>query len=134
MDHKALLQLAEQARKNAYAPYSGFTGGAALLTKEGRVYTGCNIENATYGATVCAERTALFSAVSQGERRFCAIAVSGGKAGKAGGLCPPCGICRQVMAEFCDKEFTIVLGNSEAYQTYTLAELLPLAFSLDKND
>ena len=102
MKAKDLIRLAEAARERAYAPYSGFLVGAALLGKSGKVYLGCNVENAGYSATNCAERTAFFKAISDGEREFQAIAIVGGKRGEKPGYCPPCGICRQVMAEFCD--------------------------------
>ena len=101
MSDKELMQAAVKARKMAYAPYSGFFVGAALLTKDGKVYTGCNIENASYTPTNCAERTAFFKAVSEGERAFEAIAVVGGKGEELSELCAPCGVCRQVMTEFC---------------------------------
>ena len=131
MEHKELMRLACEAREKAYAPYSGFAVGAALLTKSGKVYTGCNIENAAYSPTNCAERTAFFKAVSEGEREFVAIAVTGGKAGKAPGAgCTPCGVCRQVMAEFCHGDFVILLGNEETLNVHTLGDLLPLSFSL----
>ena len=131
MEHKELMRLACEAREKAYAPYSGFAVGAALLTKSGKVYTGCNIENAAYSPTNCAERTAFFKAVSEGEREFVAIAVTGGKAGKAPGAgCTPCGGCRQVMAEFCHGDFVILLGNEETLTVHTLGALLPLSFSL----
>ena len=130
MEDKELLKLAEAARANAYAPYSNFLVGAALLTEDGKVYTGCNIENASYGATVCAERTAIFKAVSEGAECITAIAISGGEEGSAGDVCPPCGICRQVMAEFCRKDCKIILGNAEHCKVYTLSELLPLSFAL----
>ena len=130
MEYKELMRLACEAREKAYAPYSGFAVGAALLTAGGRVYTGCNIENAAYSPTNCAERTAFFKAVSEGERDFVAIAVTGGKAGEAPGqTCTPCGVCRQVMAEFCHGGFVVLLGNADAYTATTLADLLPLSFS-----
>ena len=112
-------------------PYSNFAVGAALLTKEGKVYQGCNIENSSYGATNCAERTAFFTAVYQGERNFEAIAIVGGKAGEpVHELCAPCGICRQVMREFCKDDFKIFLskGDGTVLET-TLTQLLPLSFS-----
>ena len=112
----------------AYAPYSGFCVGAALLGKSGKVYTGCNVENAAYTPTNCAERTAVFKAVSEGEREFSAIAIVGGKGDAMAEFCAPCGICRQVLAEFCDGDFPVVLGTPEKYQAYTLAELLPFSF------
>ena len=129
MQDAELMRLAEQAREHAYAPYSGFRVGAALLGKSGRVYLGCNIENAAYTPTNCAERTAFFKAISEGEREFCAIAIVGGKGEKTAALCAPCGVCRQVMAEFCGKDFRVILGNAEAHCANTLGELFPLSFS-----
>lgn len=120
---------AAQAREFAYAPYSRFFVGAALLTKSGKIYTGCNVENASYTPTNCAERTAFFKAVSEGEREFVAIAVIGGRAGEKGGFCSPCGVCRQVMAEFCDENFTVVLGDEENISLHPLKELLSFAFT-----
>ncbi len=133
MDIPKLITAALAAREQAYAPYSRFYVGAALLTGEGRVYTGCNIENGAYPAGNCAERTAVFKAVSEGERDFAAIAIVGGPAGSAPqALCPPCGICRQVLSEFCSADFTVILAKSaQDYEVHTLGELLPLAFSLD---
>ena len=131
MKNEELIQEAKKAREHAYAPYSHFQVGAALLTKTGKIYTGCNIENAAYTPTNCAERTAFFKAVSEGEREFEAIAiVGGGKDTEALEFCPPCGVCRQVMMEFCEpSEFQIILGRSkEEYKIYTLEELLPLGF------
>lgn len=129
MDYKTLIIEAEKAREKSYSPYSHFCVGAALLCKNGKVYLGCNIENASYTPTICAERTAIFKAVSEGERDFEAIAIVGGEKGKKTQFCPPCGVCRQVMAEFCDKDFKIILGNTENYQIFTLDELLPLSFT-----
>ena len=126
-----LMQAAVQARKSAYAPYSDFWVGAALLTADGKLYTGCNIENASFTPTNCAERTAFFKAVSEGERHFAAIAVVGGKGESLSDCCAPCGVCRQVMAEFCKPDFRILLGNGEQYRAYTLGELFPLSFSPD---
>ncbi len=126
-----LMNLAIEARKNAYAPYSGFSVGAALLTASGKVYTGCNIENAAYSPTNCAERTAFFKAVSEGERDFLAIAVAGGKGEAPDEFCAPCGVCRQVMAEFCNADFRVILGNGERQSVHTLCDLLPLSFSLN---
>ena len=124
-----LLALAKQAREQAYAPYSGVTVGAALETLAGKVYLGCNMENAAYGPTNCAERTAFFTAVSEGERQFRAIAVVGGKDGAPEGFFPPCGVCRQVMREFCAGDFLIYLqGPDGTVKTMTLAELLPQSF------
>lgn len=115
----------------SYVPYSHFHVGAALLAKNGTVYTGCNIENSSFGATNCAERTAIFKAVSEGVKDFEAIAVVGGLNGKIEDFCPPCGICRQVMREFCNQDFKIILAKSPSdYKVYTLADLLPESFSL----
>ncbi len=131
MRARDLMRLAEAARERAYAPYSDFLVGAALLGKSGKVYLGCNVENAGYSATNCAERTAFFKAISDGEREFQAIAIVGGKRGEKPGFCAPCGICRQVMAEFCDGEFPVVLGTAEKYEIHKLSSLLPLAFTPD---
>ena len=129
MDYQALMAAAQKARENSYSPYSHFRVGAALLTKSGKVFTGCNIENAAYSATNCAERTAIFKAVSEGERDFEAIAIVGGREGETSEFCAPCGVCRQVIAEFCPKDFKIVLGNEEKFEIFTLDQLLPFAFS-----
>jgi cytidine deaminase, homotetrameric len=131
-DYKELVAAAISAREMAYTPYSGFGVGAALLTKSGKIYKGCNIENATFTPTNCAERTAFFKAVSEGETEFDCIAIVGGRAGEpVSGLCPPCGVCRQVMMEFCDPAtFRIILGkNPEQWEVFTLRDLLPLGFS-----
>lgn len=133
-DEKKQRELAEKAlaaRETAYCGYSGFSVGAALLCADGAVYTGGNIENSSYGATNCAERTAFFTAVHAGKRQFSAIAIAGGP---AGGLppdfCAPCGICRQVMAEFCSSDFTVLLVKSrDEIKAYTLAGLLPASFT-----
>ena len=130
MTPEKLIELAKDAMTHAYSPYSGYKVGAALLCADGTVYQGCNIENASYGATNCAERTAIFQAVYEGHRDFSAIAICGGKDGVITGYFPPCGICRQVMAEFCDSSFPVYLvGAGDAYQTLTLGELLPSGFS-----
>ena len=127
-DDRTLLQLAAAARKYAYAPYSGFRVGAALLCKDGSIYTGCNIENAAYTPTNCAERTAFFKAVSEGKQDFTAMAVVGGK-DKPEDFCPPCGVCRQVMMEFCGSDFKIILGTDDGKtRVYTLAAMLPEGF------
>ena len=130
MQAEELVQQAIEAREKSYSPYSGFAVGAALLTKNGKIYQGCNIENAAYTPTNCAERTAFFKAVSEGERDFVAIAIVGGKAGEpATDSCPPCGVCRQVMQEFCRDDFQVIVAKSEAdHKVYTLAELLPFGF------
>lgn len=125
-----LTAAARAAMGMAYAPYSGFFVGAALRCADGTVYTGCNVENASYGATNCAERTAFFKAVSEGKRAFTDIAICGGKGGKITDFCPPCGICRQVMSEFCGGEFRIhLLGPGDAVRSYTLSDLLPGRFT-----
>lgn len=127
-----LIKQALAARNHAYAPYSHYAVGAALLTAEGKIYQGCNIENASYGATNCAERTAFFKAVSKGERQFAAIAIAGGPEGEEpSGYASPCGICRQVMHEFCGEDFQVFLvKNTTEYREFTLGEILPFAFSL----
>ena len=126
-----LISLAREARQQAYAPYSKFKVGAALLCEDGSIYTGCNVENASFGLTNCAERTALFKAISEGKRAFKAIAICGGKEGKPEELCPPCGACRQVLREFCDDNFTIHLQGEAGIESYTLKELLPMSFRTD---
>ena len=131
MTPETLVQVAKEAMMKAYAPYSGYFVGAALLTKRGEVYTGCNIENAAFGPTNCAERTAFFKAVSEGARDFAAIAVVGGKGGEIAGIFPPCGVCRQVMQEFCGPDFLIHMGGKDSeIRTITLKELLPFGFQL----
>lgn len=128
MDYGNLISRALEARERSYSPYSHFRVGAALLCGNGRIYTGCNIENRAYGPTNCAERTAFFKAVSEGEREFAAIAITGGEDETV--WCYPCGVCRQVMAEFCEPgSFQIVCAKSESeYKVYTLDELLPEMF------
>lgn len=131
MEERELIRQAHEARQRAYTPYSGFKVGAALLTRAGKVYLGCNIENAAYGPTNCAERTAFFKAVSEGEREFEAIAIVGGKDGDSAlQMCAPCGVCRQVMMEFCNpKKFRIMLEDGkDGFKAFTLEELLPLGF------
>jgi len=130
VDTKELVKAALEARENSYSPYSGFAVGAALLTKSGSIYQGANIENAGHSGTVCAERTAIFKAVSEGERAFSAMAVAGGKAGALPEFfCSPCGVCRQVMAEFCDGDFIIYFAKSEnEIQEHTLRALFPHPF------
>ncbi len=124
-----LITLAKQARKSAYAPYSGFLVGAALLCADDTVYTGCNIENAAYTPTNCAERTAFFKAVSEGKRAFSAIAIVAGPRDGQLSTTAPCGVCRQVMMEFCKSDFRILLGREgENYSSHTLEELLPHGF------
>lgn len=128
MDYTSLINAAKKARENSYSPYSGFKVGAALLTKNGSIYSGCNIENAAYGDTVCAERIAFFKAISEGEMDFEAIAIVGG-VDNIDEICTPCGTCRQVMSEFCSLDFKIVLGSPDKYKIYTLSEMLPHSFS-----
>ena len=130
MDKAELCRLADEARKNSYCIYSGFSVGAALLTANGRVYKGCNIENASYPAGICAERTAFCKAVSEGEREFAAIAIAGGPVGEAPGDAYPCGICRQFMNEFVDGDSfeVLVVHEDMSFSTHTLAELLPHSF------
>ena len=128
-----MIDLAIEQLSFAYAPYSGFQVGAALLTKEGKMYTGCNIENAAYSSTNCAERTAFFKAVSEGERQFQAICIVGGKSGVLTDYTAPCGVCRQVMMEFCNPDsFQIILAKDrETYKIFSLRELLPMGFGPD---
>ena len=127
--YRTLMEAAARAREFAYAPYSNYCVGAALLAEDGRIFTGCNVENAGFSATNCAERTAIFKAVSEGAQRFLAIAVVGGKRGEVSPLCPPCGVCRQVLAEFCPPDLTVLLGTPENPDVYSLGELLPLSFT-----
>lgn len=129
MNKNELVALAVEARENSYSPYSGFKVGAALLTKSGRVYKGCNIENGAFSPTNCAERTAVFTAVADGEKDFAAIAVVGG-AGEINDFCSPCGVCRQVLSEFCEEDFEIYLFNGEEIKTFTLGEIFPVSFKL----
>ncbi len=130
--YQALARQALEARESSYCPYSGFAVGAALLCADGTAYSGCNIENAGYSATNCAERTAFFKAVSEGKRKFSAIAVAGGKAGEQpADFCAPCGVCRQVMREFCGPDFVVVLTDGRELKRLTLEELLPCSFGPD---
>ena len=124
--NEELLRFACEAAKKAYSKYSGFSVGAALLTEEGKVFTGCNIENGSYSLSICAERTAIFKAVSEGHTRFRAIAIAGGADGDLSRPCFPCGACLQVMSEFCEGSFKIVLTDRE----HTLDELMPTRFEL----
>ena len=126
-----LLSQAIKAREASYSPYSGISVGAALLTADGRVYLGANIENSSFTPTVCAERVAFFKAIYEGERRFVAIAIAGGEVGKAPKVdFPPCGVCRQVMSEFCGGDFRIIWGNGDTVIDTTLSEILPYGFKL----
>ena len=131
MNPTELLQRAKEAQTNAYAPYSGFTVGAALLGKSGKVYTGCNVENASFSPTCCAERVAIFKAVSEGESEFVAIAIAGGKKNEPAAAYPPCGVCRQVLSEFCSEELSVILADGKENVTLlTLGSLLPHRFHL----
>lgn len=130
MDDRELIRAAFDAMQRAYAPYSHYTVGAALLCTSGRVYTGCNIENAAYAPTVCAERTAFFKAISEGERGFVKLAVVGGKDKTVTDYFVPCGVCRQVMSEFCNDGFLVLIAKTEEdYLSKTLNDLLPCRFS-----
>lgn len=132
MEDRELIQAAAKAMENAYAPYSHFQVGAALETENGRIFTGCNVENASFGATNCAERTAVFKAVSEGERKFRKIAIVGGPQGVWTEAVFPCGICRQVLSEFCSPDFPIILGKPDGtIYRYSLKELNPGAFTAE---
>ncbi len=127
---KKLITEALRAQERAYVPYSNFKVGAALLTSDGEIYTGCNIENAAYSPSNCAERTAFFKAVSEGKRDFRAMAIVGGQKNDKGVYCPPCGVCRQVMLEFCKSDFPIILANSiHDFTLFTLETLIPYSFN-----
>ena len=127
-----LAAAAKVAREKAYCPYSNFAVGAALMTVDGELYYGANIENASYTPTLCAERVAFAKAISEGKRDFAAIAIAGGPADKeAEEIVPPCGVCRQVMAEFCDEDFTVILAAEGKVVVKTLGELYPYGFSKD---
>lgn len=134
--YKKMIEAAIKMLDFSYVPYSHFHVGAALLADDGTLFPGCNIENAAYGPSNCAERTAIFKAVSEGKLNFKAIAIVGGPEDENGkpvikDFCPPCGVCRQVMSEFCKKDFQIILAKSpKEYKIFTLAELLPESFSL----
>ena len=129
MTAEELIELAKDAMTQAYAPYSGYKVGAALLCSDGTVYQGCNIENAGFSPTICAERNAFFKAVYDGEREFDRIAVVGGLEGTdENAPCAPCGVCRQVLAEFCDNDFRFILGNPNKIKVVTMEEILPYSF------
>ena len=127
--YRKLMEAAALAREFSYSPYSGYCVGAALLSDDGRIFTGCNVENAGFSATNCAERTAIFKAVSEGAVRFSAIAVVGGRRGEISPFCAPCGVCRQVLVEFCSPDLTVILGTPENFSVHTLGELLPFSFT-----
>ena len=132
--YERLASLASSMMEKSYTPYSGYRVGAALLTKSGKIFLGCNIENSAFSPTVCAERVAIFKAISEGERDFTAIAVAGGKDGVIQGIFPPCGVCRQVMAEFCDENFEVVLCHKDGFYVKKLSELIPLSFGLSEKN
>lgn len=126
---RELMEMAVKARERSYTPYSHYKVGAALLSSDGEVFIGCNIENATLTPTVCAERTAFFKAISEGKKSFAKIAIAGGREGELSPFCAPCGVCRQVMAEFCDEDFIVILGSPDNYREYRLSEVLPFMFT-----
>ena len=133
MNKKDLFMLAKDAMKNSYAPYSSYNVGAVLLTKNENVYKGCNVENASYSVTNCAERTALFSAIASGEKEFVAICVVGGKNGEITDYAMPCGVCRQALSEFCNADLKVFVGkNEDDIKEFTLGELLPYSFDKSK--
>ncbi len=130
--YDTLVKMAIDARKMSYSPYSGYRVGAALLGKSGKIYTGCNVENAAYTPTNCAERTAVFKAVSEGEREFSAIAVAGGLGDTVADFCAPCGVCRQVLSEFCSPEMPVlIVTGTYGYKKVALGELLPYSFGAE---
>ena len=131
MKKEILMEQAKLAMEKAYAPYSHFQVGAALLGADGKVYTGCNVENASFSPTICAERVAFGKAVSEGCREFVALAVCGGPKGEPDGVCTPCGVCRQVMSEFCTADFPVYMTDKTGeIKTRSLAQLLPEGFCL----
>ena len=133
MNKKDLFILAKDAIKNSYSPYSQYNVGAVLLCKNGNIYKGCNIENVSYSLTNCAERTALFSAIANGEKEFESLCVVGGKKGEITDYAMPCGACRQVLVEFCDADFKVFVGvNENDIKEYKLSDLLPYSFDKSK--
>ena len=131
VDVEKMISIAKDARGSAYAPYSKFKVGAALLTDDGEVYTGCNVENTSFSPTCCAERVAVFKAISEGKRNFSAIAIVGG-INDIDSSCYPCGVCRQVLGEFCSDDFIIITKNSDKIETVTLGQILPKRFLIEK--
>lgn len=131
MSRQELIDYAVQAMKKSYAPYSEFNVGACLKAKSGKIYLGCNIENAAFSPSICAERTAFAKAVSEGEREFDSIAIVGGKNGIISDFCPPCGVCRQVIAEFCGADFEIILYDGESIKSIRFDNILPYSFGKD---
>lgn len=135
MTNEQLLTLAKEARASAYAPYSGFSVGAALLARNGQVFLGCNVENASFTPTCCAERVAIFKAISEGVRKWDSIAVVGGTGSRTAPHCMPCGVCRQVISEFCGEDFSVILeGEDGSPIRLSLGELLPHRFSLSQKE
>ncbi|MBP3368095.1 MAG: cytidine deaminase, partial [Clostridia bacterium] len=128
-DGMELIKIATETMMKAYTPYSGFKVGAALLASSGKIYTGCNIENASYTPTVCAERVAFFSAVRDGERKFDAIAIVGGEGGVLSSYTYPCGVCRQVMRELCTGDFKLYFSDGKEIKELTLDEMMPYSFT-----
>lgn len=132
LDYKKLMEKANEMRKTSYVPYSHFRVGAVLVTKDGKEYKGCNFENASFPATICAERTAFAKAISEGEREFACIAIVGGREGEISPFCAPCGVCRQVMSEFCGSDFEVVLGTPDKFKVFKFDEVLPMRFTGDE--
>ncbi len=129
LDYRHLMEEANNMRRMSYMPYSHFSVGAVLVAKNGKEYTGCNFENAAFSPTVCAERTAFAKAISEGEREFSCIAIVGGREGEISQMCAPCGVCRQVMSEFCDGDFEVVLGTPDKFKVFRFDEVMPLRFT-----
>ncbi len=128
-DYKRLMTLANEMRTFSHVPYSHYRVGAVLVGKSGKEYMGCNLENAAYSPSICAERTAFAKAVSEGEKEFKCIAIVGGREGEISPECSPCGVCRQVMAEFCDADFEVILGTPDNFKVYKFSDILPLTFT-----
>lgn len=128
-DYKRLMTRANEMRAFSHVPYSHYRVGAVLVGKSGKEYTGCNLENAAYSPSICAERTAFAKAVSEGEKEFKCIAIVGGREGEISRDCSPCGVCRQVMAEFCDADFEVILGTPDDFKVYKFSDILPLTFT-----
>lgn len=128
-DYKRLMTRANEMRAFSHVPYSHYRVGAVLVGKSGKEYTGCNLENAAYSPSICAERTAFAKAVSEGEKNFKCIAIVGGREGEISADCSPCGVCRQVMAEFCDADFEVILGTPDDFKVYKFNDILPLTFT-----
>lgn len=129
IDYKRLMQSANAMRERAHVPYSHYRVGAVLVGKSGKEYTGCNLENAAFSPTICAERTAFAKAISEGEKEFSCIAIVGGREGEISPFCAPCGVCRQVMTEFCDENFELVLGTPDNFKVYKFSDVMPFTFT-----